>query len=137
MIADLRRKLVSVLDADEDCTDHQLIEHARHIVKVNAALWELLSRSRTPVRKPWAAVGIGEYVVERESGDLWTVHGRFPGKGKKGDKIEFHMTDPDGKGKEWTMHRDTEVLVFEPSPLANGAELLAAELGAAYTEVGE
>lgn len=136
MIADLRRKLVSVLGADEDCTDHQLIEHARHIVKVNAALWELLSRSRTPVRKPWAAVGIGEYVVERESGNLWTVTGRFPGDGEDTD-IRFTMVSPSGESRDWVMRRADEVTVFEPSPLANGAELLAAELGAAYAEVGE
>ena len=131
MIPDLRRKLISILETDEHCTDHQLLERARYVMRVNATLWELLSRSRTPIRKPWAAVGIGEYVLERESGALWTVVGRLVGE----DEIEFRMHGPNGEHRTWTMRRSDEVAVLESSPLANGAEILAAELGARYAEV--
>ena len=130
MIPDFRAKIASAARAPEGLTDHQLIEHVRNQTRTNQTLWDLLSRSRTPIRKPWAAVGIGEYVLERESGALWTVTGRLPGE----DEIEFRLLSPGGETRTWSMRRSDEVTVFEPSPLANGAEILAAELGARYAD---
>jgi len=133
MIPDLRRKLVSALGADEDCTDAQLVTHAKHVTTVNATLWDLLSRSRTPVHKPWAAVGIGEYVLERGNSAIWTVVGRDPGQGED-TEIGFTMRDPGGGTKEFVRPRSGKAWTFELSPLANGAEVLAAELGAQLRE---
>ena len=129
MLHDLRRKLISILDTDEACTDAQLLERARYVMRVNATLWDLLSRSHTPVVKPWAAVQIGDYVLEREGLALWTVIGR------SGHRLT--MVDPHGMEKDVVRAPEHPVHVFEPSPLANGAEILAAELGARYAGVGE
>src|SRR6476660_9880802 len=121
MISDLRRQLISILKSAETATDAQLLERARYVMRVNATLWDLLSRSRTPVLKPWAAVGVGAYIVERPDGGslaLWTVIGRFPGAGED-TEITLKLCSPTGEHRELTHGRSHEVTVFEPSPLAS------------------
>src|SRR6476659_1227063 len=114
VIADLRRKLVDILKADDQCTDAQLLERARYVMRVNATLWDLLSRSRTSVVKPWAAVGVGQYIVERPDGGslaLWTVIGRFPGTGED-TEIALLLCSPTGEQREMQRGRSHEVTVF-------------------------
>jgi hypothetical protein len=134
-INDLRRRLVSKLRAPEDCTDAQLIQHAAHVVIERDTYRDLLTRSRTAVRKPWAAVGIGDMVVERNTADVWTVHGRTPGEGEDTD-ITFKVTSPSGESREWPMRPADEVTVFECSPIAGAFEALEEALGARWKGVG-
>lgn len=132
MIPDLRRRLISKLRAPEDCTDAQLIQHAAHVVIERDTYRDLLTRSRTAVRKPWAAVGIGDMVVERESTDVWTVRRRDPGE----DEIVFKMTSLMGESRTWTMRPSDEVSVFECTPIAGAFEALEEALGARWKGVG-
>lgn len=124
MIADLRRRLISKLRAPTDCTDAQLLEHAANVVIQRDTYRDLLARSRTAVRKPWAAVGIGDMVVAK-NGDVWTVHGRDPGE----DEITFKVTSPSGDAKTWAMRPSDEVNVFECTPIAGAFEALEAAQG--------
>jgi hypothetical protein len=133
-IPDFRRKLISKLRAPEDCTDAQLIQHAAHVVIQRDTYRDLLTRSRTAVRKPWAAVGIGDMVVAK-NGDVWTVHGRTPGEGEDTD-ITFKVTSPSGDAKTWAMRPSDEVNVFECSPIAGAFEALEEALGARWKGVG-
>ena len=132
MIPDLRRRLVSKLRAPTDCTDAQLLEHAANLIAQRDTYRDLLTRSRTAVRKPWAAVGIGDMVVAR-NGDVWTVHGRDP---QFGDEITFKVTSPAGDARTWAMVPSDEVNVFECSPIAGAFEALEEALGARWKGVG-
>jgi hypothetical protein len=134
MIPDLRRRLISKLRAPENCTDAQLLEHAANVITQRDTYRDLLTRSRTAVRKPWAAVGIGDMVVAK-SGDVWTVHGRTPGEGEDTD-ITFKVTSPSGESREWPMRPADEVTVFECSPIAGAFEALEEALGARWKGVG-
>jgi hypothetical protein len=134
MIPDLRRRLISRLRAPEDCTDAQLIQYAAHVVIQRDTYRDLLTRSRTAVRKPWAAVGIGDMVVAK-NGDVWTVHGRDPGS-SEGAEITFKVTSPSGDSRTWAMRPSDEVNVFECSPIAGAFEALEAALGARWKGVG-
>jgi hypothetical protein len=82
------------------------------------------------VRKPWAAVGIGDMVVAR-NGDVWTVHGRDPGE----DDITFKVTSPSGDTKTWAMRPSDEVNVFECTPIAGAFEALEEALGTRWKGV--
>lgn len=134
MIPDLRRRLISKLRAPDDCTDAQLLEHAANLLAQRDTYRDLLTRSRTAVRKPWAAVGIGDMVVAK-NGDVWTVHGRTPGEGEDTD-ITFKVTSPGGDAKTWAMRPSDEVNVFECSPIAGAFEALEEALGARWKGVG-
>lgn len=127
MINDLRRRLVSKLRAPEDCTDAQLLEHAANVITQRDTYRDLLTRSRTAVRKPWAAVGIGDMVVAK-NGDVWTVHGRDPGP-SEGAEITFKVTSPSGESRTWPMRPSDEVNVFECLPIAGAFEALEAAQG--------
>jgi hypothetical protein len=135
MIPDLRRRLVSKLRAAEDCTDAQLIEFVTNVITQRDTYRDLLTRSRTAVRKPWAAVGIGDMVLERDSADVWTVHGRTPGEGEDTD-ITFKVTSPSGDTRTWSLRPSDEVTVFECSPIAGAFEALEEALGARWKGVG-
>jgi hypothetical protein len=132
VIPDLRAKLRSKLGVESDAA---ILTKVDNLITQRDTYRDLLTRSRTAVRKPWAAVGIGDMVLERNTADVWTVHGRTPGEGEDTD-ITFKMTSPSGESREWPMRPADEVTVFECSPIAGAFEALEAALGARWKGVG-
>ena len=79
MIPDLRRKLVSILGADEACTDAQLIEHARNVRKQRDSYKDAYER-RPAYDTTWEHVELGQMVVTKHGPDAgvaaWMIAGR-------------------------------------------------------------
>jgi hypothetical protein len=134
MIPDLRAKLKSKLGLDCATKDSHILTAVENLIAQRDTYRDLLTRSRTAVRKPWAAVGIGDMVVAK-NGDVWTVHGRTPGEGEDTD-ITFKVTSPGGDTKTWAMRPSDEVNVFECTPIAGAFEALEEALGTRWKGVG-
>lgn len=134
MISDLRAKLRSSLGLDPATKDNHILTAVDNLIRQRNTYRDLLARSRTAVRKPWAAVDIGDMVVARD-GDVWTVHDRIPGEGEDTD-ITFKVTSPSGETKGWPMRPSDEVNVFEHSPITGAFEVLQEALDVQWKGVG-
>lgn len=79
MIPDLRRKLISILRADEGCTDAQLLEAARARMKAHD-IYRDLHKQRPAHTVTWDEVQLGQMVVAEHGPDaglaVWMVSGR-------------------------------------------------------------
>lgn len=133
MISDLRRKLISILRADTDATDAQLLEHARNVVANHDWYRSRYLRSWGPQEKPAAALRTVDVIVERDSTGrsdvpgVWTIDTLTFGE----DGIEISASRQGSHDVLRIVKRPMDtVLVLAPLPERDGVELLAEELGA-------
>ena len=129
MIPDLRRKLISILGADEDCTDAQLIEHARAVRRERDTYRDLYERqpSRTVT---WDEVGISQMVVAKRGPDkglaVWMIAGR---QNMGTDTLKFLFVKLIGPTEDveirWEDKLRTDlVTVLDMPPLGHGTAAL-------------
>lgn len=130
MIPDLRRKLISVLHGDPDCTDAQLLALARGLVVERDTYRDACARNWGPMSRPWSAIKVGNLVLARgEEPSVWVLVGREVGE----DGIAVRLIGPDGGTRQWTMRPDDTATVLAPLPekfLDEAKGLLVEELGA-------
>jgi hypothetical protein len=132
MIPDLRRKLLSILGADPDCTDAQLVERARYVRK-SEATYKALHKMRPPHETTWGKVDIGEFVQAERGKDkdlaVWMVCGVRPHE-EEVEVLLFRLVGPErAEDSLWiTKRRSDPATVLGPVPQGAGAAALA-ELG--------
>ncbi len=134
MIPDLRRKLVSILGADDTCTDAQLLEHARHVRRERDTFRDL-HRNRPAYTCTWADVQLGQMVVAERGPDAGLAVWMISGRQVLGDdmlKLLFVKLIGPAEDMEirWLDKRAADsVTVLDMAPVGHGTAALG-ELGA-------
>ena len=132
-IPDLRRKLVSILAADEGCTDAQLLEVARLRMK-ERQVYKDLHAQRPAYTSTWAHVQLGQMVVTERGSDaglaVWMLAGRQR-DGSEVDKMLFvKIIDPKDEPEVMWLDKKREdtVTVLDLPGMGHGTQALG-ELG--------